>query len=70
MPSRFHQTIDLVKEQEWQRPATYRRSQLAAELIGLDFPIEFVRTQLRVEKNRAEPDLEELRDFLRVSKPG
>jgi hypothetical protein len=70
MPSRFHQTIDLDKEQEWQRPATYRRSQLAAALIGLDFSIEFVRTQLRVEKNRAEPDLEELSDFLRVSKPG
>jgi hypothetical protein len=69
-PSRFHQTIDLDKEQEWQRPATYRRSQLTPELIALDFSIEFVRAQLRVEKNRAEPDVEEIRDILRVSKPG
>jgi hypothetical protein len=40
------------------------------ELIALDFSIEFVRAQLRVEKNRAEPDVEEIRDILRVSKPG
>jgi hypothetical protein len=70
MPSRFHQTVDLDKEQEWQRPATYRRSQLAPESIALDFSIEFVRAKLRVEKNRAEPNVEEIRDILRVSNPG
>jgi hypothetical protein len=70
MPSRFSQTVDLEKEQQWQQPATYRCGRLAPDLIALDFSIEFVRAQLRVEKNPVEAKLKEIRDFLRVSKPG
>lgn len=66
MPSRFHQTVDSEKEQQWHRSPTSCRGRLTPDLIALDFSVEFVRAQLKVGENPVEAELEEIREILRL----
>ena len=64
--SNFEEGIELGRDQERQRLASYFHDQLALDLTALAFSIEAIRIELESEKHPAEAKLKDIRD--RVSK--